>query len=123
MDEIVIRLTAKEAAKLEDILDSVQDEGPPGEGWRSDEFQSLEEKIDKQISDKCHAIEQTDDFVKDEPLAFLVKWKDASRHNVEFELFPNVIQAARFAELQEQDVYPLYAGHPKSVKEARKDWC
>lgn len=77
-------------------------------------------------------IEQTDDFVKDEPLAFLVK--RFGQDGDEFETFVNVYQAAGFAKAENQkardageecdcEIYPLYASHPKSINEAVKKWC
>lgn len=42
---VILRLTPDETDKLEEALMFYQDEGPDGEGWKSQELKVLAEKI------------------------------------------------------------------------------
>lgn len=44
---IAIYLTRQQYAKLSDILDDAQDEGPAGHGWASEELRELQEILAK----------------------------------------------------------------------------
>lgn len=47
--KIILDLTTKEIEKLDEALTGYCDEGPEGEGWSSDEFNSMANKIKESI--------------------------------------------------------------------------
>lgn len=54
---MIIELSGDEYARLVDILEATEDEGPSGEGWKSSELKALIEKIRAAVQPSADALD------------------------------------------------------------------
>lgn len=81
---MIIELSGDEYARLVDILEATEDEGPAGEGWKSSELKALIEKIRAAVQPPP----APPDLIAD--AANLLKWCDAHWQNHVYEGSPSI---------------------------------